>query len=167
MKRSVAAAAALVLVTAGRTYPGAGTKKDSPGISRVAETRLLELNRSRWQHPHLRELGGRCSARREGSRVRGRTDGQEHVAAPLRHLRQGTDHRRILRRDLRHLAARDRTAGRWTVRPRPHRRFVRVCSMRRSTRSADSSATRAPSRSTFKHGGRRRRHRDLASGRMI
>jgi threonine dehydrogenase-like Zn-dependent dehydrogenase len=42
-----------------------------------------------------------------------------------------------------------------------------VRSMRRSTRSADSSATRAPSRSTFKHGGRRRRHRDLASGRMI
>src|SRR6185312_437912 len=65
MKRSVAAAAALVLVTAGRTYPGAGTKKDSPGISRIAETRLLELHRSRWRHPHLRELGGRCSARRK------------------------------------------------------------------------------------------------------
>jgi hypothetical protein len=47
----------------------------------VAATRLLELNRSRWQHLHLRELGGRCSARREGSRVRGRTDGREHVAA--------------------------------------------------------------------------------------
>jgi ribose transport system substrate-binding protein len=43
MKRSVAAAAALVLVTAGCTYPGAGTKKESPGISRVAETRLLQL----------------------------------------------------------------------------------------------------------------------------
>jgi ribose transport system substrate-binding protein len=43
MKRSVAAAAALLLVTAGCTYPGAGTKKESPGISRVAETRLLEL----------------------------------------------------------------------------------------------------------------------------
>ena len=43
MKRSVAAAVALVLVTAGCTYPGAGTKKESPGISQVAETRLLEL----------------------------------------------------------------------------------------------------------------------------
>ena len=43
MKRFVAAAAALVLVTAGCTYPGAGGKKESQGISRVAETRLLEL----------------------------------------------------------------------------------------------------------------------------
>jgi len=43
MKRCVAAATALVLVTAGCTYPGAGTKKEAPGVSRVAETRLAEL----------------------------------------------------------------------------------------------------------------------------
>ncbi|MEV4708758.1 substrate-binding domain-containing protein [Actinoplanes sp. NPDC049316] len=43
MKRCVAAATALVLVTAGCTYPGAGAKKEAPGVSRVAETRLLQL----------------------------------------------------------------------------------------------------------------------------
>ncbi|MEV4642445.1 substrate-binding domain-containing protein [Actinoplanes sp. NPDC049548] len=43
MKRCVAAAAALVLVTAGCTYPGADARKEAPGVSRVAETRLMEL----------------------------------------------------------------------------------------------------------------------------
>jgi ribose transport system substrate-binding protein len=43
MKRCAAAASALVLVAAGCTYPGADAKKEAPGVSRVAETRLVEL----------------------------------------------------------------------------------------------------------------------------
>jgi ribose transport system substrate-binding protein len=43
MKRCAAAAIALVLFTGGCTYPGAGAKKEAPGVSRVAETRLMEL----------------------------------------------------------------------------------------------------------------------------
>ena len=43
MRRCVAAATALVLVTAGCSYPGAGARKEAPGVSRIAETRLLEL----------------------------------------------------------------------------------------------------------------------------
>jgi ribose transport system substrate-binding protein len=43
MKRYVAVATTLVLLTAGCAYPGADAKKEAPGVSRVAEVRLKEL----------------------------------------------------------------------------------------------------------------------------
>jgi ribose transport system substrate-binding protein len=43
MRRCTALVTALVLLTAGCTYPGADAKQEAPGVSRVAETRLVEL----------------------------------------------------------------------------------------------------------------------------
>lgn len=115
--------------------------------------RARRHDRSCGQYPHLRGLHGGRPPRREGARVRGGADGPEHIAAPVRRVRQGTDHRRVVRRYLRHLGRGRSNCSRVARSTRASSSTRCGRSTKRWTRSAASSATRARSRSTFRHEG--------------